>query len=273
MKTRLISWLLLTLIVLLILLVLGIQFGPVVFIMYLAAGWIGYLRRVLPDVQIVWPAVLTAAVCLAGVLILGHALASWLYREAAPAGLPARRWKPRWTATAAALLVLMFASGIAAVGVTHQSAWLARSDKPMFHYGGRSRETANRVKCASNMRYIGQAILLYAQDHQGHFPDTLEEILLTQDITAEVFTCPSANDDRAPGDTPQQQARHLRDHCSYVYHGKGLTTATPGATTRPVLCEPLMNHKVDGMNVLYADGHAEFLTPAEAQKALGTHRH
>ncbi len=34
----------------------------------------------------------------------------------------------------------------------------------------RARETANRVKCASNLRQIGQAILLYSNDDQGPYP-------------------------------------------------------------------------------------------------------
>jgi prepilin-type N-terminal cleavage/methylation domain-containing protein/prepilin-type processing-associated H-X9-DG protein len=36
----------------------------------------------------------------------------------------------------------------------------------------RARETANRVKCASNMRQIGQAILLYSNDNNGAYPRT-----------------------------------------------------------------------------------------------------
>jgi prepilin-type N-terminal cleavage/methylation domain-containing protein/prepilin-type processing-associated H-X9-DG protein len=34
----------------------------------------------------------------------------------------------------------------------------------------RARETANRVKCASNLRQIGQAILLYSNDNKGPYP-------------------------------------------------------------------------------------------------------
>src|SRR5829696_1997921 len=39
----------------------------------------------------------------------------------------------------------------------------------------RARETANRVKCASNLRQIGQAILLYANEARpmGTYPRTL----------------------------------------------------------------------------------------------------
>src|ERR1700689_4248507 len=37
----------------------------------------------------------------------------------------------------------------------------------------RARETANRVKCASNLRQIGEAILLYSNDNKGPYPRTL----------------------------------------------------------------------------------------------------
>ena len=36
----------------------------------------------------------------------------------------------------------------------------------------RARETANRVKCASNLRQIGQAMLLYANENNGNYPRT-----------------------------------------------------------------------------------------------------
>jgi len=102
----------------------------------------------------------------------------------------------------------------------------------------RARETANRVKCASNLRQIGQAILLYANENRGNYPRTCYDstaanaavpnvdmgggagsgttqtdpfntgaarpvnnnvpaalflLLRTEDITSEVFTCPSSN--------------------------------------------------------------------------------
>src|SRR3954464_15189912 len=37
----------------------------------------------------------------------------------------------------------------------------------------RARETANRVKCASNLRQIGQAILLYSNENRGAYPRTV----------------------------------------------------------------------------------------------------
>jgi prepilin-type N-terminal cleavage/methylation domain-containing protein/prepilin-type processing-associated H-X9-DG protein len=99
----------------------------------------------------------------------------------------------------------------------------------------RARETANRVKCGSNMRQVGQAILLYANENKGNYPrtrynqgtgttwsyqaavntanppakdpfvdnvtdnDVVKAMFLlirTQDITPEVFVCPSSNDEK-----------------------------------------------------------------------------
>jgi prepilin-type N-terminal cleavage/methylation domain-containing protein/prepilin-type processing-associated H-X9-DG protein len=39
----------------------------------------------------------------------------------------------------------------------------------------RARETANRVKCASNLRQIGQAILLYSNDNKGAYPKAIQD--------------------------------------------------------------------------------------------------
>jgi prepilin-type N-terminal cleavage/methylation domain-containing protein/prepilin-type processing-associated H-X9-DG protein len=96
----------------------------------------------------------------------------------------------------------------------------------------RARETANRVKCASNLRQIGQAILLYSNENKGLYPRTryspstsitptwgtgasfsdpfltnggpgnndvtaaLFLLLRTQEITSEVFICPSSNGEK-----------------------------------------------------------------------------
>ena len=100
----------------------------------------------------------------------------------------------------------------------------------------RAREQANRVKCASNLRQIGQGIQMYANENKGNFPRTYFEptdpnaiadttgynspksfgdtpgtagpptknnvtsslflLLKTQDLTSEVFICPSSQGER-----------------------------------------------------------------------------
>jgi len=113
----------------------------------------------------------------------------------------------------------------------------------------RARETANRVKCGSNLRQIGQAILLYSNENKGNYPRTAYDpaanpsyardssnggtvkdphrdaawtarkndpimamflLVRTQDITSEVFICPSSNDEKdtygtAPGANAQNK--------------------------------------------------------------------
>jgi prepilin-type processing-associated H-X9-DG protein len=115
--------------------------------------------------------------------------------------------------------------------------------------------TSNRVKCASNLRQIGQAILLYSNENKGAYPRTTWEVgapptsgtgaeasnpfgeggpkpndvtaalfllLRTQDITSEVFTCPSSNADRdLYGDAKSADKRSnftdIRKNLSYSY--------------------------------------------------------
>jgi len=100
----------------------------------------------------------------------------------------------------------------------------------------RAREQANRVKCASNLRQIGQGIQMYANENKGNFPRTYFDptsatskadttgkdqpnsfpttptgtspvgnnnvtpslflLVKTQDLTSEVFICPSSQGER-----------------------------------------------------------------------------
>jgi prepilin-type processing-associated H-X9-DG protein len=117
----------------------------------------------------------------------------------------------------------------------------------------RARETANRVKCASNERQIGQAIVLYCNDHGGQYPPDLVTLLKDEPLAPSAFVCPSSND------TPASSASDLMSggHCSYVYVGLGLTQGA-GPTT-VVLYERHDAHGGDGVNMLFGDGHVEFM--------------
>ena len=134
----------------------------------------------------------------------------------------------------------------------------------------RAREQTNRVKCASNMRQIGQAVFIYASVNRGQFPDRLDRLLPY--AGSAVFVCPSCNHTPAPGATPQIQATNLYKpgHLSYVYVGAGMTTAGfANTSTTVVLHEPLTNHG-DGVNVLYADGSVVFLPRGAAMTMMAT---
>jgi len=66
-----------------------------------------------------------------------------------------------------------------------------------------AKERANRVKCSSNLRQIGQGLLLYANDNKGLYPRTLATVGATVNLVW--FTNPAATDpySTAGGAPPQ----------------------------------------------------------------------
>jgi hypothetical protein len=130
----------------------------------------------------------------------------------------------------------------------------------------RARETANRVKCASNMRQIGMAILLYSNDMKGAYPPDLGTLLKTEDITAAVFVCPDTGKSPPPGMSPDEAADWVNKNTDYVYIGSNLKQ---GAAPSVVVCyEKPEDHGNDGQNILFGDGHIEFCKPELAQKLI-----
>jgi prepilin-type processing-associated H-X9-DG protein len=213
-----------------------------------------------------------------------------------------------------------------------------------------NQEIARRVKCASNLRQIGQAILLYSNENRGAYPRTIADmnnpaptwgtpyegndklkasdkpeqadpfdgkkstvavkpndvtaalflLLRTQDITSEVFICPSTGMEKwdygGGNRTPLHSTnwhgnKSLAEHLSYSYQnpypskeavakgfklnnaiGAEFTIAAdmnPGVDAllklTPAAIEEMqlgnsVNHFGEGQNVLYGDGHVEFQT-------------
>jgi prepilin-type processing-associated H-X9-DG protein len=124
------------------------------------------------------------------------------------------------------------------------------------------RETANRVKCASNMRDIGQALYQYANNNGGQFPPRLEDLLLAQRLDTSMFVCPGSRDTPADGATAQARAAALAagGHNSYIYVPNLSTSATADAV---LLYEPAADHS-DVSNFLFADGHEECVYKKQA---------
>lgn len=131
---------------------------------------------------------------------------------------------------------------------------------------GRAREAANRIKCSSNLRAIGQSAFLYANDHGGELPPDFSTLYQTEtaDLPPEAFVCPSSDREKALGPTTQQVATSLisGDHLSYAWIGAGLTTTGPADV---ILAFDLERHvpkdsaTTTGINVLLADGSVTFV--------------
>ena len=129
----------------------------------------------------------------------------------------------------------------------------------------RARETANRVKCASNMKQIGQALAIYASNNKGAYPPDLVTLLNnTPSLSLEVMTCPSSMDTPAPN----AGALNAGGHLSYIYLPLPSLRSVASPTGTVVLYEPMTNHSNDGTNMLFADGHVEFVPKAKAQALI-----
>ena len=229
-------------------------------------GWVPFLLRVVPQVHWRWAAIGSGAVYAFLLLAGGHAFLRWLYREMRnPISAPA--WPMRWTLGGFLILLLMFLSGMATIGAAHQTAWLIHSSEPFLRQH-RGREVANRIKCASNLRQIGEALTIYANTHGHQFPDDLSALLPGGDLYSSTLVCPSSNDDPAFGATTQAVAANLTapHHCSYVFLGKGLSQPTP--SDRVIAYEPLEHHQRMGINVLFADMRVEWLDRTQAELLL-----
>ena len=128
------------------------------------------------------------------------------------------------------------------------------------------RESGTRVKCASNLRQIGLGMQMYANENHGQLPPDLGTVLVTQDLTSEVFVCPASGDERASGPTTQALLQDLQQpgHCSYVYASPLPATWSALTKDHVLVYELPANHLNDGMNILFGDGHAEYVVKPQA---------
>lgn len=119
---------------------------------------------------------------------------------------------------------------------------------------GRAREKGRRVSCASNLRNIGMALRIYANDADEHFPleDNAAGLVCLMQVnlikSMKIFLCPST-------DTRHEPDAVLADaHLDYIYRG-GLTEKSCGVETALAadrIATP--NHHHFG-NILFGNGN------------------
>ena len=80
-----------------------------------------------------------------------------------------------------------------------------------------------------------------------------------------MFVNPRTNTVPPNAANPDEAVKWVNEHSDYVWIGRG-KNFTEGAET--VLAYEKLEDNTEGVNVLFADGHVDFLPKAEAQKAI-----
>jgi prepilin-type processing-associated H-X9-DG protein len=154
------------------------------------------------------------------------------------------------------------------------------------HHG----ERADRVKCASNLRQIGQAILLYSNDNLGAYPRTRASVpdalgpvpvwgtgvaatqpfkedgptendvtaalfllLRTQDITSEVFTCPNSSAEKDTYGDPHSGVPSQRSNFTDVKKNLSYSYQNPYPGTRAIGAGFKLNNAIGAEFAVAAD--------------------
>lgn len=132
-----------------------------------------------------------------------------------------------------------------------------------------AREKARRTNCLNNLKQIGLGLRMYSTDYREQFPDAftnLSSYVGSNSVT--VFLCPSRKDQNKAPTVKELTAAT----CHYNLRKSMSESDTPNAV---VACDKNAsndvttasggfggNHAGEGGNVLYIDGHVEWLPGA-----------
>jgi prepilin-type N-terminal cleavage/methylation domain-containing protein len=106
-----------------------------------------------------------------------------------------------------------------------------------------TKERAERINCANNLRLLSLGLHMYASDHNGEFPPDLGVLYPDYVKSDKTFGCPAK---RSAG-TPEK--------ADYIYV-PGLKETS--AQDEVITCDADGNHGVRGKNVLKVDGSVEW---------------
>jgi len=132
----------------------------------------------------------------------------------------------------------------------HTDALIKRLVGPSL---AKARENAQRMACVSYLKQVGLATMIHADEHQGQLPPDLETLIAGAKLPEKCLICPC-----------------LGTKDSYAYRGAGLTTKLqPQMTPQMILAhDRSANHKGQGRNVVFLDGHVEWVREERFQQLI-----
>jgi len=130
-----------------------------------------------------------------------------------------------------------------------------------------TRRLAQRIICGTNLSGIGKAMIVYANDNDGKYPtpDGWCDLLIEYaDVTEKMFIC------RGAGEGPCNYAMNANIEELGIEAPPDMVLifeSQPGwnLSGGPELLT-LENHQQQGCNVLFKDGHVEFVKPEDIPK-------
>jgi prepilin-type processing-associated H-X9-DG protein len=121
----------------------------------------------------------------------------------------------------------------------------------------RAREEARKAVCKSNLKNIGLCVMMYAQDNDNKLPEKLSQLYPEYVKDLSLFVCPSSGKTIASADQIDTETPYV------LVPGVAL-----GGGTAVLVYEKRGMHE-GGTNVLFADGHVEWVSGDRLDQLIG----
>lgn len=133
---------------------------------HLLFGWILFLWSSLSQMAVRWEMIISALIALAVAMAVLHLASRWLMARFGGSGT----WTVRSTSAVAVVVMVLFAASFVATGIGHQVVWLGREKRVQHNGVGVFTQQGHKA------RQLVVGAQAYADEHDGHFPSTLEEL-------------------------------------------------------------------------------------------------
>lgn len=135
---------------------------------------------------------------------------------------------------------------------------------------GRAREIANRAVSGANLNNVYREMYVYAVANDDQFPTHVGLMITDGSVSPKSFVSPSHSGDNAPpsyaGQMPTSRYYRFGDYF-WTYEGLGSEEGEAAAEPEAIAAFSL-SHDGEGRNVLFGDGHTEFMDETRFRDAL-----